>query len=341
MLNFNTIALFLDNELNFSLVVIFFSIFLSLPFDKNFFVRLKKLLFFTAITFIVSISLKSLFAVSRPCAKLNLSFCQEGYSFPSSHSAVSFSLLFFSLFNKNFFLTLIFSLFISYSRIFLFAHTLIDVVGGFIIAFFVFYFLFFENLKEKILWKNEGNEMIRQSIHLLFGALSLFFLFVFGKDFSILGLSLLFFIALIFFYLKLSNFSIWFIEKFLFLAERKYSVPGFGVLTLLIGFLYSLTFFDFPQNFFLIYFLAIADVFSTLIGKKFGKTPFPLNNKKTIEGSVAFFLSFVPFLLFFPSLQIFLSLIFAVLAEGLTKNFDDNILIPIFASIPFLTFKFI
>jgi len=76
--------------------------------------------------------------------------------------------------------------------------------------------------------------------------------------------------------------------------------------------------------------LALGDSFSTLIGKLFGKIRIFLNERKTWEGSIAFFLG--TYLILLPFLGFERSLLIAIagsLIEAVDLPADDNLTIPI------------
>jgi len=74
--------------------------------------------------------------------------------------------------------------------------------------------------------------------------------------------------------------------------------------------------------------LVVGDAFAGLIGYRVGKHSIPYNKSKTIEGSVAFFLSsFLAYLIFFNPLNSLILSLFATFVEGLLKRFE-NILLP-------------
>ena len=105
--------------------------------------------------------------------------------------------------------------------------------------------------------------------------------------------------------------------------------PGLGVFTLLIGILTIIFIgFIFKLNLFLIelsILLNASDTFSTIFGIRFGKTKWIHNQRKTIEGTAAFFISgmMLTLIYFQDATTLFLPLILS-LVETLPR-FDDNI----------------
>ncbi|WP_461831954.1 diacylglycerol/polyprenol kinase family protein, partial [Aquifex sp.] len=80
--------------------------------------------------------------------------------------------------------------------------------------------------------------------------------------------------------------------------------------------------------------LAVGDGFSGLVGYYFGKRKLFYNRKKTLEGSIAFFLSsFFALLLITDVYEAFFISLVSAFIESLKLPFDDNLLIPIVASL--------
>ncbi len=91
--------------------------------------------------------------------------------------------------------------------------------------------------------------------------------------------------------------------------------------------------------------MIICDTFAALVGKKFGKY---IIWKKSIEGSVIFFLIGILIILFTPKVTsnnmeyifAFVSLIFTTIIEALPMEIDDNISIPISFGIIYTLFLY-
>ncbi len=76
--------------------------------------------------------------------------------------------------------------------------------------------------------------------------------------------------------------------------------------------------------------LAVGDSLSTLVGKAVGRTPAPLSKDKTLEGTLAFFISsyllLIPFL---PFREALLISSLGALLESADSRIDDNFTIPV------------
>ncbi len=114
-------------------------------------------------------------------------------------------------------------------------------------------------------------------------------------------------------------------------ARRRNEYRGFiiGPISLTAGILIPILFF--PHTIYIpsILIVCISDVLSGLVGRRFGRIPLPFY-KRTIEGSVAFFLSAFVILLFFvpPGYALAAALVPTVI-ETLSPYNLDNILIPV------------
>jgi dolichol kinase len=74
--------------------------------------------------------------------------------------------------------------------------------------------------------------------------------------------------------------------------------------------------------------LVIGDALAGLVGYKFGRHKLPYNKNKTIEGSIAFFVSTLLSYALFLDLQTSLILsIFSTILEGFLKKYE-NLLLP-------------
>lgn len=127
---------------------------------------------------------------------------------------------------------------------------------------------------------------------------------------------------------KKIGFVNWFVEKF----ERKNVLfPGFGSATYALGVLIPLILLDNVNEIAaIIFILAVGDGISTIAGRP-GKIKLPYNNKKTAEGTAAFFLSSLPAWLFIGEAIVIVAALSAI-AESLPLKFDDNLTVPIVAT---------
>ncbi|MFH1521125.1 MAG: hypothetical protein ABID61_05760 [Candidatus Micrarchaeota archaeon] len=107
-------------------------------------------------------------------------------------------------------------------------------------------------------------------------------------------------------------------------------LPGWGSACYATGILIAITILvDQNEIMAIIMLLALGDGFSTLIGRH-GKIRLPHNNKKTLEGSIAFVIAAMPAYFFIGPLAIPLVILGAIIET--LPLIDDNLMIPIIAT---------
>jgi len=178
------------------------------------------------------------------------------------------------------------------------------------------------------------NEDERQAFHFFIGAFCIALLIFFGVEMSayICGVALV--LGLVLLHLKLSGYSIWPFDWFLSRFERPGVLSGYGAITLAAGVLAILTLLSSEEQMLAsLVILGFGDAASTFIGKR-SKLKLPYSKKKTVRGSVAFFLASLPAALFagLPALAV---AFFATIAEGLESGVDDNLIISLVCVVGF------
>ena len=178
-------------------------------------------------------------------------------------------------------------------------------------------------------------ETSRQLFHAGLGIFLILFLLYFGKIYTIYLLSGALFVGFLFINLSTRGIKIPIISNFLTFFERKTArLPGYGSAWYVVGLLICcLLIPNINQIAAAILVLALGDAAATLVGAK-GKIPLPYNSKKTIEGSIAFFLASLTSFIFIGWYAVPLAAI-AALVESLPWKIDDNLTIPIACSIFF------
>ena len=102
----------------------------------------------------------------------------------------------------------------------------------------------------------------------------------------------------------------------------------------LLSCLIVLTLFDALTAYAAILILAFGDSTAAFIGKTVGRTPNPLNPKKTVEGTLAFFaVSLFATMLIVPTSIAFVTAIVVAIIEALPLKINDNLIIPISAAV--------
>jgi len=97
-----------------------------------------------------------------------------------------------------------------------------------------------------------------------------------------------------------------------------------------IAIMISLILFPTPINYASIAILALGDGFATLFGKKFGRTTFPFNKGKQVEGSIfGFLFAFMGALAFVNPTQALIASAVGMLVESLPTPVSDNLTVPI------------
>ena len=103
-----------------------------------------------------------------------------------------------------------------------------------------------------------------------------------------------------------------------------------------------LLFFDLNVAYASILILAISDTAAGFIGRTIGRTKNPLNTKKTIEGSMAFFSTAVfAAMLFVPTSRALVVAFAAAVIESLPLKINDNLSVPLSAGVVMYLLKFL
>lgn len=179
-------------------------------------------------------------------------------------------------------------------------------------------------------------EANRQFFHIAIGIVFLMLLHLYGQHSFEITLFAAVLAGLLAMHLVIRShrlpFVTWFIESF----EREgVRAPGFGSAWYAIGVLFAtVSIHDVGPLSAVICILAFGDSLSTIIGRR-GSHPLPYNKKKTMEGSIAFFMGSLTAYYFIGPLAIPLALACAI-AESLPIPFDDNIIIPAAAILFFM-----
>ncbi|MDE1870168.1 MAG: hypothetical protein KGH71_04260 [Candidatus Micrarchaeota archaeon] len=111
--------------------------------------------------------------------------------------------------------------------------------------------------------------------------------------------------------------------------ERNFTKFGQGAAWLAMGSLAAMSFVPDKRYVVIIFFaIFIGDALATIIGLRFGKIKLPYNKKKSVAGSIAYFISVsaIPYFLYGP-FAILLAVV-ATIAETLPIKLDDNFSVP-------------
>ena len=89
------------------------------------------------VALLLGLFFKPFLSEERPCASSPAKIpCPPDFALPSLHALIAFTLVVASLGNRSFPIYLLFSLFVSYTRVYLGVHTLLEVTAGLALAFF-------------------------------------------------------------------------------------------------------------------------------------------------------------------------------------------------------------
>lgn len=263
------------------------------------------------LTVTTGLFLKYLFAIPRTQG--------FGPAFPSLHAMTVFFIAMMMLGHSKKLVVPTFAaaLLVSYSRIHLGYHSIVDVVVGMLLGSLMAVWMLKTEFR-----KLESEEMARQIVHVS-GALVLPAVLMFGKLPIIVLIAL---ISLILFFLPLTNFSK--VNGALNTLVREEKKSYHGAIFFGLSALFSLV--VFPENiaFVAILSLCFGDSMATIYGKQLGWTKLPFNKKKTLEGFFACFMaSFLVSVLFFGREVAFALALASAFIEALPLN--DNLAVPI------------
>jgi len=97
-----------------------------------------------------------------------------------------------------------------------------------------------------------------------------------------------------------------------------------------LGMILSILFFRPPVSYACIAILTLGDSFAAVFGKRLGRTVFPLNKRKRVEGSLfGLLFAFLGCLLFVNPARALVGAFAGILAESLPSPIDDNVTIPL------------
>lgn len=174
-------------------------------------------------------------------------------------------------------------------------------------------------------------EVFRQGFHIFVGFLAVALLFIFGRTAFFAVVFAIVIIGTVMINLRIRGYVFQPVAMFENLFERNnVPFPGWGSACYATGVLMLIAFLRRPEQIAAgILVLAVGDGVSTITGLLV-KFPhhLPYNRHKTLEGTVAFFISSLPAYLFIGPMSIPVAFAGAI-TESLPVGIDDNLLIPI------------
>lgn len=174
-------------------------------------------------------------------------------------------------------------------------------------------------------------ELIRQLIHASGVFIVIFSYFLKPTLLILLVIAILIFVVIIFQIDKKHNVP--FFSAILRLCKRQHDERGF--IYFFIGIILTLLIFQFnmPVANAAILILLFGDSASTIVGRRWGRNKIPFQNRKTVEGSLAFlFVGLAVALTQVPLLPAFLGGLSGAIAEAYSP-IDDNIPIPLVSAL--------
>jgi len=298
--------------------------------------RLKLLAINITVTAILAISLQMVIPLRRPCQIEPdvYSMCLPYYAYPSIHASTSFSFVFPFLGHVMFFLLYVIASLISWSRVYQGLHSWLDIGGGIAIAGLGYNIAdALVNRHKKIIFRED--EMSRQAVHVSIGLLLCLMIRLLGIEttsYFVLAGTL---VGLLIINVVLMGVRVPGIDKLLDRFEREGVMPGEGSMYYALGVLFALGLLrnNSAEAIAVILILALGDALATYIGRYYGKHKLPWNSDKTIEGSLGFTAGAMCSLLVLPVPITLLIVIISTAIESLPIGLDDNITLPIAASL--------
>ena len=174
-----------------------------------------------------------------------------------------------------------------------------------------------------------NNEIYRKLIHLASSAIP-FFYFYYSKNLVLAVLIPLTIIFLIIDFLRIKNKNVKRFYNICFksITRSKEETSFTGASYVLIASVFSILIFDKKIAIISLLIMTISDTMAAIIGRRYGKVKI---NKKTLEGSIAFFLFSLIIVSFFDGVILvvaFIAILLTTLAELFLNDINDNLTIP-------------
>lgn len=290
--------------------------------------KLGKILLAGIVVVILALLIKNTLNVERPCSNERFVSLCEGYAFPSVHTAIAFTIAAAFLQKRTYPIYAFFALLVAFTRIYLGVHSFFDIVGGMAVGVIGYYLVDLTTEKPTRYFIDRTKEKSRQYFHIVLGLLLLTLFLAAGRS----AFLILLFTAIVlgsflanFYFLGQVKQIDFFRDRF---ERRGVKMMGIGSALYLLGIILLSVFLQ--ENAEIaggILLFGLGDGAATIFGLN-GKRPLPWNNKKTVEGTIAFFVAGLPAYFFIGILALPLSALCAII-ETLPLPIDDNISVPI------------
>jgi dolichol kinase len=257
-----------------------------------------------------------------------------GLAKPSFCASVAFSFVYPLLGQVLFPLAYVFGLLVGWSQAAKGIHSWMDIGESLAIAGFGYAVAEALVLRQKNA-VNRGDERARKIAHILSNLSICLFIWLLGTQtifyFVLVGTL----VGILLMHLTIIEVRIPGIEQWLKTVGRKGEIPGEGAMYNALGILFALGLLrsDYLAAIATIMILALGDGFATYIGTIYGRRKLPWNNRKTIEGSIGFFVGAMCALLILPLPLTVAVVLLASVIETLPIRLNDNITLPIVSSL--------
>ncbi len=300
----------------------------------------------------LSYIIKKVFHLPRPYTFQNLTdialTTAYGYSFPSLHATVCFSIIPFlkDLFPVRWIRYMILGVLLTIvvSRTYLGVHYLSDIIAGGLIGYITAKICYVLQHRYRIIEALVGHirdklELRRQIAHMATGTILIILL---KMNYINMWSLLTVLIAGGFVSLLIKYVDMPFVDPVLGYFDRRHDIkkfPGKGAFYFILGCTLSLFLFDYPIAIASIAIMTYGDAITTLTGTYFGHIKNPLNQNKHLEGTLlAIMVSTIAAFGFVSFPKAFLGSVAGMVFESFTIRFvnriiDDNVIIPVVAGI--------
>lgn len=178
------------------------------------------------------------------------------------------------------------------------------------------------------------NEDERQVFHIFLGLGSIALVLFLGIQLASYVVGVILVLGLILMHMKLSSMWLGPIDGIIARFERPGITPGYGAMTIAAGTLAILTLLSGREQILAsLVILGIGDAASTLVGVR-SKKKLPWSRKKTLGGTLAFFICSLP-AVYYAGLPVIIVAAAAALAESFETNVDDNLIVSLVCVVVF------
>lgn len=299
--------------------------------------RLKLIALTLPLTAVISELLTAFVDIPGPCQMGPGAYlaCLQDHAYPSVHVGLAFSLVYPLLGTALLPLAYLLGLLTAWLKLST-LHSWYDIGGGISVAGLSYSIAEGLVLKQKNVAYKE-DERPRKVLHAAVGLLFCSMIWFLGMEAASLLLLAGTCAGILNMHLVLSGLKLPGTDLMMDKFERGGVLPGEGSLYYALGVLFAMGLLrDNPRAAVaVILILSIGDSLATIVGVTYGRHHLPWNRRKTFEGSAAFLVGAMFSLAVMPSVVIALIAASAAIMESLPLKADDNITVPVVASLLF------